>query len=342
MNKLTVGVIGAGRIGKLHTDNLLRMPNVTIKAIADPYIDKSWADSRSLNAITNVDGIFSDSEIDAVFILSPSTLHAEQIIKAARAGKHIFCEKPIALAPAKIEEAIKAADDAKVKLQIGFNRRFDPDFRRLKEAVESGKIGELYMIKIISRDPGPPPIEYIKESGGIFLDMTIHDFDMVRYLSGSEVEQVYASGAVLIDPQIGEAGDIDTAITTLKLANGALASIDNSRQAVYGYDQRVEVFGSKGSVVAYNNTETRTVFTSTDGVVSDQPVYFFLERYTKSFMQEIEEFIQAVTEDKTPLVTGQDGLAATLVGLAAKKSFDLNKPVEVAQLKNGSCWICYV
>ena len=185
------------------------------------------------------------------------------------------------------------------------------------------------MIKIISRDPGPPPIEYIKESGGIFLDMTIHDFDMVRFLSGSEVTQVYASGAVLVDPKIGEAGDIDTAITTLKLANGALASIDNSRQAVYGYDQRVEVFGSKGSVVAYNNTETRTVFTSTAGVVSDQPVYFFLERYTKSFMQEMEEFIQAVTEDKIPPVTGKDGLAATLVGLAAKKSFDLNEPVDI-------------
>ena len=329
MSKLTVGVIGAGRIGKLHTDNLLRMPNVNIKAIADPYIDKAWAASRNLNAITDVEKIFSDSEIDAVLILSPSTLHAEQIIKAARAGKHIFCEKPIALDPAKIEEAIKEADDANVKLQIGFNRRFDPDFRRLKEAVEAGKIGELYMIKIISRDPGPPPIEYIKASGGIFLDMTIHDFDMVRYLSGSEVTQVFASGAVLVDPKIGEAGDIDTAITTLKLANGALASIDNSRKAVYGYDQRVEVFGSKGSVVAYNNTETRTVFTSTDGVVSDCPLYFFLERYNNSFLLEMGEFIQAVTEDKVPPVTGKDGLAATLVGLAAKKSYELNEPVDI-------------
>jgi myo-inositol 2-dehydrogenase / D-chiro-inositol 1-dehydrogenase len=329
MSKLTLGVIGAGRIGKLHIDNLLRMPNVNIKAIADPYIDKSWANTRSLNAITDVEYVFSDSDIDAVLILSPSTLHAEQIIKAARAGKHIFCEKPIALDPAKIEEAIKEADDNNVKLQIGFNRRFDPDFRRLKEAVESGKIGELYMIKIISRDPAPPPVEYIKESGGMFLDMTIHDFDMVRYLSGSEVVQVFASGAVLVDPKIGEAGDIDTAITTLKLANGALASIDNSRQAVYGYDQRVEVFGSKGSMAAYNNTETGTVFTSTDGVVSDCPLDFFLERYTKSFMQEMVGFIQAVTEDKVPPVTGQDGLAATLIGLAAKKSFSLNEPVDV-------------
>ena len=329
MNKLTIGVIGAGRIGKLHTDNLLRMPNVKIKAIADPYIDKSWADSRNLNATTNVDDIFSDKEIDAVLILSPSTLHAEQIIRASRAGKHIFCEKPIALDPEKIKEAINEAKQNGVKLSIGFNRRFDPDFRRLKNAVESGKIGDLYMIKIISRDPAPPPIEYINESGGLFLDMTIHDFDMVRYLSGSEVEEIFVAGAVLVDPNIGKAGDIDTAIVTLKLANGALASIDNSRQAVYGYDQRVEVFGSKGSMVALNNTETRTVFTSTDGVVSDCPLHFFLERYNDSFLLEMEEFVQAVTEDKEPPVGGNDGLAATLIGLAAKKSFELNRPVTV-------------
>jgi myo-inositol 2-dehydrogenase / D-chiro-inositol 1-dehydrogenase len=329
MNKLTIGVIGAGRIGKLHTDNLLRMPNVRLKAIADPYIDKSWADSRNLNAITNVENIFNDKEIDAVLILSPSTLHAEQIVKASRAGKHIFCEKPIALDPEKIKEAIKEADQNNVKLQIGFNRRFDPNFKRLKHAVESGKIGDLYLIKIISRDPAPPPVEYIKESGGIFLDMTIHDFDMIRYLSGSEVDQVFAAGAVLVDPNIGKAGDIDTAITTLKLANGALASIDNSRQAVYGYDQRVEVFGSKGSMVALNNTETQTVFTSSDGVVSDCPLDFFLERYTKSFLQEMEEFVQAVTENKEPPVGGNDGLAATLIGLAAKKSFELNEPVSI-------------
>lgn len=177
-----------------------------------------------------------------------------------------------------------------------------------------GKIGELYMIKIVSHDPAPPPIEYIKVSGGIFLDMAIYDFDMVRYLSGSEVTQVYASGTVLVDPKIGEADNIDTALTILKLTNGALAFIDNSREAVYGYDQRVEVFGSKGSVVANNNTETNTVFASANGVVSNQPIYFFLERYTKSFIHEMEQFIQAVTKDKEPPVSGKDGLAATLFG----------------------------
>ncbi len=329
MKKLTVGVIGAGRIGKLHTDNLLRMPNVNVKTITDPYIDKSWAESRSLNSTTNVDDIFSDKDIEAVLILSPSTLHAEQIIKASRAGKNIFCEKPIALDPNRIREALDEVEKNHVKLQIGFNRRFDPDFKRLKSAVESGKIGDLYLIKIASRDPAPPPAEYIAQSGGIFLDMTIHDFDMVRYLSGSEVDEVFAFGAVLVDPNIGKAGDVDTAITTLKLANGGLASIDNSRQAVYGYDQRVEVFGSKGSMVALNNTETQTVFTSSDGVISDRPLDFFLERYNKSFLAEIEEFIQAISSDKEPPVCGNDGLAATLIGLAAKKSLELNEPVSV-------------
>lgn len=329
MKKLTIGVIGAGRIGKLHTDNLLRMPGVNVKVIADPYYDNAWVESRQLKATKNVDDVFSDKEIDAVLILSPSTFHAEQIIKAARAEKHIFCEKPIALDPARIREALDVVAQAGVKLQIGFNRRFDPNFKRLRQAVETRKIGDLHLIKIASRDPAPPPLEYVKSSGGIFLDMTIHDFDMVRFLSGSEVDEVFATGAVLIDPNIGKAGDVDTAITTLKLDNGALASIDNSRKAVYGYDQRIEVFGSKGSVAALNNTETRTEFTSPEGVISDRPLDFFLERYQNSYLSEIEEFIRAVVEDVDPPVRGFDGLAATLIGLAAKKSLELNQPVKV-------------
>lgn len=329
MKKLTIGVIGAGRIGKLHTDNLLRMPNAHVKLIADPFYDKAWVESRQLKATKNVDDVFSDKEIDAVLILSPSTLHAEQIITAARSEKHIFCEKPIALDPARIREALEVVDQQGVKLQIGFNRRFDPNFKRLRQAVETKKIGDLHLIKIASRDPAPPPLEYVKSSGGIFLDMTIHDFDMVRFLSGSEVDEVFATGAVLVDPKIGKAGDVDTAITTLKLKNGALASIDNSRKAVYGYDQRIEVFGSKGSVEALNNTETRTVFTSAEGVISDRPLDFFLERYLNSYLSEIEEFIRAVVEDVDPPVCGFDGLAATLIGLAAKKSLELNQPVKV-------------
>jgi myo-inositol 2-dehydrogenase/D-chiro-inositol 1-dehydrogenase len=218
-----------------------------------------------------------------------------------------------------------------VKLQIGFNRRFDPDFRRLREAVSSGESGRLYQIKITARDPAVPPIDYVKSSGGMFLDMTVHDFDMVRYLSGSEVEEVYATGAAMIDTAIGEAGDIDTAITTLKLKNGALAVIDNSRQAVYGYDQRIEVFGSKGSIRAGNRTPTRTVRTTAEGVITDKPLYFFLERYQESFRAEMEEFVAALREDRDPSVSGIDGLISTLIGMAAKESMERGAPVRVSQ-----------
>ncbi|GAH58645.1 unnamed protein product, partial [marine sediment metagenome] len=276
--------------------NILKMPDARLKIVADPFIDDNWARSRGLSTALDPESVFSDDEIEAALIFSPSPLHAEQIIAAARAGKHIFCEKPIALNPDRIRQALKVVAEEGVKLQVGFNRRFDPDFRRIKQAVASGEIGRLYLIKITARDPAPPPMEYVKGSGGMFLDMTIHDFDMVRYLSGSEVEEVYAAGAVLVDPAIGEAGDIDTAVTTMKLSNGALAVIDNSRQAVYGYDQRIEVFGSKGSIAAGNRTPTRTVLTTTDGVVADKPLVFFLERYQESFRAEIAEFIRSVRE----------------------------------------------
>ena len=234
MNTVTLGVIGAGRIGKLHAENIMKMPEAYLKMITDPYMDDAWAENHGLKVAPDIETILSDDEIEGVFILSPSTLHAEQIIQAARAGKHIFCEKPIALDPDIIINVLNVVEEQGVKLQVGFNRRFDPDFKRLKQAVDCGKIGRLYFIKITSRDPAPPPLEYIQSSGGIFLDMTIHDFDMVRYLSGSDVYEVYAAGAVLIDQVFADAGDVDTAVTTLKLKSGALAVIDNSRQAVYG------------------------------------------------------------------------------------------------------------
>jgi myo-inositol 2-dehydrogenase/D-chiro-inositol 1-dehydrogenase len=331
MRRVTLGAIGAGRIGKLHTDNILRMPGVRMKLIADPFMDEEWAGERGLVTTRDPEAVLADEEIEALLIFSPSTLHADQIIAAAKGGKHIFCEKPIALDPDRIREALDAVAEANVKLQIGFNRRFDPDFRRLREAVSSGEIGRLYQIKITARDPASPPIDYVKTSGGMFLDMTVHDFDMVRYLSGSEVEEVYATGAAMIDPAIGEAGDIDTAITTLKLKNGALAVIDNSRQAVYGYDQRIEVFGSKGSILACNRTPTRTVRTTAGGVITDKPLYFFLERYQESFRAEMEEFVAALREDRDPSVGGIDGLISTLIGIAAKESMEHGEPVRVSQ-----------
>jgi len=331
MIPVILGAIGAGRIGKLHAENILKMPDARLKIVADPFIDDNWARSRGLSPALDPEAVFSDDEIEAALIFSPSPLHAEQIIAAARAGKHIFCEKPIALDPDRIRQALRVVAEEGVKLQVGFNRRFDPDFRRVKQAVASGEIGRIYLIKVTARDPAPPSMEYVKASGGMFLDMTIHDFDMVRYLSGSEVEEVYAAGAVLVDPAIGEAGDIDTAITTMKLRNGALAVIDNSRQAVYGYDQRIEVFGSKGSIAAGNRTPTQTVLTTTDGVVADKPLVFFLERYQESFRAEIEEFIRSVREDRETPVGGQDGLASILIGIAANESLKRGEPVRVAE-----------
>ena len=334
MKQVNVGLIGAGRIGKLHGDNLLQNQKVSIKAITDPFMDNNWAKSRQLNVVSSPEVIFEDPTIDAVFIMSPSTMHAEQIIQAAKAGKHIFCEKPIALDPVLIQEALDAVKKSKVKLQVGFNRRFDPNFSYLKEIYSSGKIGNLYMVKIIARDHSPPPAEYVSQSGGMFLDMTIHDFDMVRFLSGSEVVEVYAAGAVLVDAAIGEAGDIDTAITTLTLENGTLTVIDNSREAVYGYDQRIELFGSKGSITAENNTATRTILKTEDGTISERPLDFFLERYQDSFRLEVNEFFTAILEDRDITANGESGLVSILIGLAAKKSFAENRPVKIDEIKH--------
>lgn len=333
MKSINVGIIGVGRIGKLHCDNLIQISGVNIVAITDPYMNFSWAHSRNLNVVPDTETIFSNNDIDAVFIMSPSTLHAEQIIQAARSGKHIFCEKPIALDPLRIHEALEAVASSGVKLQIGFNRRFDPNFRHLKDVYKAGQIGNLYMVKIIARDPSPPPAEYVKNSGGIFLDMTIHDFDMVRYLSDSEVVEVYAAGAVLVDPAIGEAGDVDTAITTMSLENGALAVIDNSREAVYGYDQRIELFGSKGSITAENNTATRSITMTADGVLSERPLDFFLERYQESFRLEVIEFFKVISENGKITADGEAGLVSILIGLAARKSLAENRPVKVAEIK---------
>lgn len=332
MNTVTLGVIGAGRIGRLHSVNLLKMPGVNLKMITDPFMDGAWAKSHGLKVAPDIETILSDDEIEGVLVLSPSNLHADQIMQAAKARKHIFCEKPIALDPAKIIDVLNGVEEQGVKLQVGFNRRFDPDFKRLKQAVDRGRIGRLYFIKITARDPAPPSLEYIQSSGGIFLDMTIHDFDMVRYLSGSDVDEVYAAGAVLIDQVFADAGDVDTAVTTLKLKSGALAVIDNSRQAVYGYDQRIEVFGSKGSITAENNTATRTILTVSEGVISDKPLDYFLERYRESFRVEIQEFVRAIREDLETPVSGIDGLKPILIGRAAQRSLDEGKPIKVEQI----------
>jgi len=334
MKPVTFGIIGAGRIGKLHADNLLsRVDGARLKAITDPFLDEDWVASRNI-PLTGKDHriLLDDPEIDAILIGSPSAEHAPQMIECAEAGKHIFCEKPIALDPEIIRNALAEVDKSGVKLQVGFNRRFDPNFAAVQQQVVSGVLGDPHIIRITSRDPAPPSAEYVAGSGGMFLDMTIHDFDMARFLSSSEVTEVHAYGAVLVDPEIGKAGDIDTAVISLKFANGALGIIENSRKAVYGYDQRVEVFGAKGTAMADNNTPTSMIVLNESGTIRDKPLYFFLERYKTAFVAEMQSFVDAIREDKPTLVSGKDGLVPVLIAMAAKESLKTGKPVQVVSV----------
>jgi myo-inositol 2-dehydrogenase / D-chiro-inositol 1-dehydrogenase len=331
--KIKLGIIGAGRIGKLHAENVAFNINyVEVKSISDLYADKirDWANSIGIkNVYQDYKEILNDPEIDAIMVCSSTDTHSQITIEAANAGKHIFCEKPIDYDLDRIYAVLDAVKKAGVKLQVGFNRRFDHNFRKVHELINEGKIGDPHIIKITSRDPAPPPVEYVKVSGGMFLDMTIHDFDMARYLSGSEVTEVYTSAAVLVDPEIGKAGDVDTALITLKFANGAIGVIDNSRKAAYGYDQRVEVFGSKGCAAVSNDILNSAVLSTEDGVFSEKPKYFFLERYKDAFIDEVKEFFDCILNDKEPSVSGIDGLKSVLIGLAAKKSYESGKPVRV-------------
>jgi myo-inositol 2-dehydrogenase/D-chiro-inositol 1-dehydrogenase len=329
MRTITAGVLGAGRIGRIHANNLLRMDGVRLKRIADPFVDfKGWPPAPVL-ASHDPGDVLGDEEIEAVLVCSPTPSHAEFTEAAARARKHVFCEKPIALDPERVRATLETVAASGVRLQVGFNRRFDPTFARVRKAVVDGEVGDVHLVRITARDPAPPPAEYVKASGGMFVDMTIHDFDMVRFLSGSEVEEVYACGAVLVDPAIGAAGDVDTAVTSLRLSSGALAVIENSRKAVFGYDQRIEVFGSKGGIEAHNETPARTVLRSAAGVRSENPLYFFLERYQRSFEVELQAFFASIRENTQPPAGGNDGLMALLVGLAAKQSLLENRPVRV-------------
>ena len=334
---INVGIIGAGRIGKVHCESIMRyVKSATVKAIADPFLTdetKDWAKGLGVNEFyTDYNKILEDKDIQAVLICSSTDTHSTISLEAIAAGKHIFCEKPIDHDVNKILEVKKALENSNVKYQVGFNRRFDHNFKAARKAVEGGQIGDLNILKVCSRDPGAPPVSYIKVSGGIFLDMTIHDFDMVRFMSGSEVEEVFAYGAVLVDPAIGEAGDIDTAVISMKLANGAIAVIDNCRRASYGYDQRVEAFGSLGQVAISNDSESTAVVSDANGVHGEVPLNFFLERYMGAYVEEVSEFIDCVVNDK-PVTVGLDcGLQPVLIGIAAKKSLETGVPVKIADI----------
>ncbi len=334
---INVGVIGAGRIGRVHAENLVyRIPEAHLVAIADVFVEAAKSAAAELGvpaAYQDHRRILDDAGIDAVLVCSSTDTHARFIEEAAQAGKQIFCEKPIALDLAQIDQALEAVEQAGVKLQIGFNRRFDPNFARVREVVAAGEIGAPHILRITSRDPAPPPIEYVKVSGGIYLDMAIHDFDMARFLIDSEVEEIYAAGGVLVDPEIGKAGDIDTTVVTLHFANGALGVIDNSRQAVYGYDQRVEVFGSAGCVSADNNYPNTAIISDARRVHRDLPLNFFMERYTESYVAEMRAFVRCVVDDTAPPVSGHDGRVPVVMGYAAKKSLAEGRPVKLSEVE---------
>ena len=320
MANVKFGVVGCGRIGKLHINNLLNnIDGAEVVAAADPMLDKSgareWLAERGItNVSTNYMDVVTNPDVDAV-----------------KAGKNVFCEKPIDYDIEKIKKLLALVEEKGVKFQVGFNRRFDHNHKAVADAVKEGKIGDPHYINVTSRDPEPPPASYVAVSGGIFYDMMIHDFDMVRYLSGSEAVEISAVGSCLVNPNLQEESgipDVDTAVVTMKLANGAIATINNSRQAVYGYDQRVEVFGSKGMASDQNDLNSTATITTVDGAVSEKPKWFFLERYNDAFIEQIKYFIDSIVNDKPTVVGAYDGLRPVLMAAAATES-----------CRNGGVWV---
>ena len=336
MSKVRVAVIGTGRIGKMHARNIKYfIPNAEVIAVADVAWEtaKNCAEELGIpRAEKDYRRLLEEKNLDAVIICTSTDTHAQIIKDAASAKKHVFCEKPIALTLKEIDDVLQVVNSEKVKFQVGFQRRFDVNFQKAKECIQTGKIGDPHVLKITSRDSVPPPPEYVKGSGGIFLDMTIHDFDMARYLLEDEVEEGYAIGSVLVDPRIGRLGDVDTAVVTLRFRSGTLGVIDNSRQAVYGYDQRVEVLGSKGMLIVQNPTSDTTLLSNENGTLSSPLLHFFIERYTEAYINEIRAFIEAIIEDKDPPVTGEDGRIPVVIAYAAQKSLNENRPVKLSEI----------
>lgn len=332
MNKVCrIGIVGAGRIGKLHAENIkFHLPQYQLLALADPYLDNVWADKLDIpNLSSQVEEVLLNPNLDAVIVASPSDFHLEHIKIASQAGKAIFCEKPMGLTEEGIRDTLTQVTANNTLLQLGFNRRFDPSFANLQMRVQAGEIGAPHIVKITSRDPACPSKEYCATSGGIFMDMTIHDFDMARFLVQSEVIEVFATGSVLINPDFESFNDVDTAIIQLRFANGALGVIDNSRQAVYGYDQRIEVFASEGMLLAANQHQHSVSHYSSKVTGHANPQYFFLERYQQAYIAELHSFYDAWSNNKASPVSGDDGLQALRIAKAAKQSLASKLPVTI-------------
>ena len=336
---IKIGIIGLGRIGKVHIKSIsTKISSAKVVAAADPFLNDEMTAYAKEFGIENLSKDYKDvlnnPEVDAVMVCSSTDTHAAISVEAIKAGKHVFCEKPVDHSLEKIKLVEDALKEKPVKFQVGFNRRYDHNFAAVKEAFLSGKIGDIHITKITSIDPNPPSAEYAAVSGGMLLDMTIHDFDMVRFLTNAEPVKIYVEPAVLVDKAIGEAGDIDTAIITMHMSDGSIAVIDNSRKAVYGYDQRAEVFGSKGMAATKNDSASTCVISSENGIVSEKPLYFFLERYMDSFAAEVKEFVEAIEEDKE-IKTGIDaGLKAVAIALAGNLSIKEKRVVYINEVLN--------
>ena len=334
---INIGIIGAGRIGRVHAETITkRVPNARLVAIADRSPNeykRAWAAEMGIDQITdNYRDILDRDDIDAVFICTSTDMHTKYSLEAIAAGKHVFCEKPVALTLGEIYQVEEALKGTNLKYQVGFNQRMDESFGAIRKAIEDGTVGDPYLVRITSRDPAPPPVSYIKTSGGLFLDMTIHDFDLSRFLMGCEPVEVMAVGACRIDPEIGEAGDIDIGVVTLTMENGAIVTIENSRQCSYGYDQRVEVFGSKGMAYAENQTPTRTTVATKDGIIGPKPDGFFLERYKLAYAEETIRFVDSIENDKDVTAGIRDGLMNAVVGIAAQKAMKERRVVKISEI----------
>jgi myo-inositol 2-dehydrogenase/D-chiro-inositol 1-dehydrogenase len=327
---LRFGLLGAGRIGQIHGGNIAAAADATLVALAD--VDKAAA--AKLAAATGAEvreakAIIAAGDIDAIVIGTPTDTHADLIEAAAKAGKAVFCEKPVDLASRRVERCLKVVEAARIPLMIGFNRRFDPNFAALKERIVKGAIGKVEIVTVFSRDPAPPPISYIERSGGLYRDMMIHDFDIARFMLGEEPVEVTAYGSSLVDPAIGRAGDVDTAVVIMRTASGRLAQISNSRRAAYGYDQRIEVHGSSGMARADNILESTVEIAGKAGFARDPAQHFFLERYADAYRRELAAFIAAVAKGRPPSPSGRDGLQAQRLADAASRSRETGKPVAV-------------
>ncbi len=321
---------GAGRIGGIHAENVSSHPGARLRYVVD--INRAAADDLAAKhgaTVVEAEVALADPNVGAVVVASSTDTHADLVEAAARAGKAVFCEKPIDLDIKRVDACLSVVRECGVAMSVGFNRRFDPSFAALREALSQGRVGKVEMVSITSRDPAPPPLSYIKVSGGLFRDMMIHDFDIARWLLGEDPVEVFATGSCLVDPAIGKAGDIDTALVTLKTASGALCQINNSRRAVYGYDQRIEVLGETGMLRAENRLPTSLEHASAGGTMVDPPLGFFLERYAEAYRAEMSAFIDAVAEGRPPTPGGEDGRAAQALAEAALDSYKSGKVVRI-------------